>query len=81
MNWHLTSPGYEYDRGEDIAVYFHPASGNTHLLSNTAAAVLRALATTDLSSEQLAMDMGFEAPDLADDILFELEKINLVELL
>lgn len=87
MAWRLTSPGREYNRDEGLAIYFHPASGNTHLISDLAASVLRVMAAGPLSNEDLvachAEALGeldiTERVRLIDDVLRELTIINLVE--
>ena len=87
MTWRLTSPGREYNRDEGVAIYFHPASGNTHLVSDLAASVLRVMAAGPLSNEDLVAfhaealaEVGAtERPGLIDEILRDLAIIDLVE--
>jgi len=76
MEWRLTSPMREYDRDEGMVVFFHPATGNTHLLTDSAAALLRLLASKPLSEADL-IDR-FESESLAP-MLEELEKLSRVE--
>lgn len=76
MDWRLTSPMREYDRQEGMVVFFHPATGNTHLLTDSAAALLRVLASKPTSEAEL-IDR-FETENLAP-MLEELESFSLVE--
>jgi len=66
----------EYDRHEGMVVFFHPATGNTHLLTDSAAALLRLLASKPLSEAEL-IDR-FESENLTP-MLEELERFSLVE--
>jgi hypothetical protein len=66
----------EYDRHEGAVVYYHPASGNTHLLTDAAAAILRLLAEKPLSEDELINRIGGENPII---MLEELESFSLVE--
>lgn len=77
MEWQLTSPGKEYNRNEGVAVYYHFATGNTHLLSDLAISVLRDLSTVSRSSEFFE---GHYGEKVTDTTLHELRKIHLVEL-
>ena len=88
MDWRLTSPGLAYNRDEGAAVYFHPASGDTHLVSSLAASLLALLASGVHTEEELecclggAEDFGPESPDRAriiDDTLQQLYTIHLIE--
>lgn len=76
MEWQLTSPGKEYNRNEGVAVYYHCATGNTHLLSALAISVVRDLSSGSRSSEYFEDHYGDQA---ADTTLHELRKIHLVE--
>jgi hypothetical protein len=76
MEWHLTSPGKEYNRNEGIAVYYHCATGNTHLLSDLAISLVRDLSAGPRSSEYFEEHYGEPA---ADTTLHELRKIDVVE--
>lgn len=44
MKWQIDSAGRFYECGEETAIYFDPASGNTHLISDFAAYLARQLA-------------------------------------
>jgi PqqD family protein of HPr-rel-A system len=87
MQWRLTSPGLEYNRDEGAVIYFHPASGDTHLISELAASVLFRLATTPCSEEALVAHHADALVDFDDqekaqliaDVLQELEQIDLIE--
>lgn len=41
MKWRSGSSGHTYDCGEDVVVYFDSASGDTHLISEFAAFIMR----------------------------------------
>ena len=77
-----------YDREEPVVVYFHPASGDTHLVSDFAGDVLRQLAVSDLSIEDLVAyyqetltESSSEADrtTLIQDTLHQLVAVDLVE--
>lgn len=65
MAWRVTSPGQFYDAGESTVVYFDPASGDTHLLSDFAAHLLGLLAQRPMGLEQLLgrIEGDVENPD------------------
>ncbi len=84
MAWRLTSSGREYNCGEGLVVYFHPASGNTHMLNEFAAGVLRELmagpSTASLLAQCKDLDVdGTLTAAQVDNVLQELEEIYLVE--
>jgi PqqD family protein of HPr-rel-A system len=87
MDWHLTSPGKLYDRNESLLVYFHFASGNTHLISEFAGELLAFLRETPCSSERVCdrfegrfTDIdAFDRAQVIDDNLQALEAIDLIE--
>ena len=55
MKWQLRTIGKFYECGEDAIVYFDPASGDTHLISDFAAHLLQQLAhaSAPLNIEQI----------------------------
>ncbi|MCB1679196.1 MAG: HPr-rel-A system PqqD family peptide chaperone [Halioglobus sp.] len=53
MQWYAGTPGEFYDCDEATVVYFHPPSGNTHLITAFAAYLLRELARRPMTLEQL----------------------------
>ena len=87
MQWRLTSSGMAYDRDEGAVVYYHPASGDTHLLSSAAFSLIQSLAAGPLSEAalqaRLADHIGHLEPrdgeQMVDDILHELHLIHVVE--
>lgn len=87
MLWCLTSPGKFYDRGEGVVVYFHPASGDTHLFTDFAVDLLRKLAAgpADLAilSEPYFDPAGEvsieEYRDAIEAVLEQLAQLDLVE--
>jgi len=63
--------GEFYNCNEDTTVYFDPASGDTHLLSNFAAYLLRQLAVQPMDIEQLITRI---APDIDPQDIPELSR-------
>lgn len=53
MKWRACSFGKFYDRGEGAVVYFDSASGNTVLITNFAAEILRTLTRSSLSTDAI----------------------------
>ena len=53
MTWQIVSPGKFYNCGENTVIYFHPESGNTHLLSAFAGHLLQHLAPQPQDIDQL----------------------------
>ena len=88
MIWHVSPLGEFYTCSEDASVYFNPASGNTHLLSNFAAHLLVQLAQEPMDMEQLidrvASDIDpAELPELRNalpEMLAELAALDVIEL-
>lgn len=60
MHWHIESPGQFYRDDTDSAVYFNPASGDTHLLGQLAVYVLDQLREQPLELEGLAEKLSHE---------------------
>ena len=53
MKWRIESIGRFYDANESTVVYFDSQSGDTHLLSDFAAYVMRHLIEQPLTTEEL----------------------------
>jgi PqqD family protein of HPr-rel-A system len=53
MQWRIDAMGKFYDAHEDSVVYFDSHSGDTHLISNFAAHVMRQLGHERLTTEEL----------------------------
>ena len=89
MIWRLSSPGALYDCNENTVVYFDPASGNTHLLSDFAGHIIQSLATKPLSTDQIADGFADHVAaddlqgviDVIPDVLTELRALDIVEAL
>ena len=71
MKWHAGAVGQFYDRGENTVVYFDPASGDTHLISDFAAYLVRSLATTCRSLD-IAEIIELASGDIEPEDLVEL---------
>ena len=88
MTWHLETIGHFYTCGEDMAVYFDPASGDTHLVSNFAAHLIQRIAGQEcpLTNQQIIelVSADIEPADLAElsgavpGILSELAALDIV---
>ena len=87
MQWYASTPGAFYDCDEATVVYFHPPSGNTHLVSDFAAYLIRQLALEPMTVEQIA---GQLAPIVAPhdhqgvanalpDLLDDLARLDIIE--
>jgi PqqD family protein of HPr-rel-A system len=53
MKWHIPSMGRVYDPGEETAIYFDAASGNTHLISDFAAYLIELIGEDSISTEDI----------------------------
>jgi len=69
MKWQIDSVGQFYDPGEDMAVYFDPASGDTHLISHFAAYLIRQFSDQPMGIEALIKQIS---PDIDPSDLIEL---------
>ena len=88
MSWKIDSVGLFYSCGEGMEVYFDPASGDTHLVSEFAAYLIRQIAGKNrpLDSEELIslIATDIEPADLPEliqaipDILAELTSLDIV---
>jgi PqqD family protein of HPr-rel-A system len=54
MHWRMTATGKFYDAGEHTVVYFDTASGDTHLISDFAAFLLRSLVEQSLTTSEVS---------------------------
>jgi hypothetical protein len=88
MKWHIDSIGNFYDCGENTVIYFDPASGDTHLISDFAACLMRHIGEANRSLEtgeiiQLVTD-DIEPEDLLElsnaipGILNELTDLDII---
>lgn len=66
MRWYVDSPGEFYTCGESTVIYFHPPSGNTHLLSEFAGHLLQLLISQPMGLDQLAK--GSTSSTSADEL-------------
>jgi PqqD family protein of HPr-rel-A system len=53
MAWRVQAAGRFYDAGESSVIYFDPHSGDTHLLSDFAAHLIREIAEAPMSTPEL----------------------------
>lgn len=87
MLWHACSEGLVFDRDEGVAVFFDPASGNTHLIDDFALKILRILSVSPLSPEAIKKECIDQMTDLddseqgqlIDNMLHELHSLDLIE--
>ena len=83
MTWRAQTTGRFYDPGEGQVVYFDLASGDTHLLSDVAAHLLRLLQPKPLSLEELATHFDEGSPEETASalhvVLDELVALNILE--
>lgn len=71
MKWQTGSNGLFYDCGESTVIYFDPASGDTHLISDFAAYVIQQLAGAHGSLDQEEI-IGLIMDDIEPEGLAEL---------
>lgn len=69
MNWRIESMGRFYDAGEGMVVYFDPATGDTHLLSDFAAHIINQFDQEPIATEELVAKV---APDVDHSDIREL---------
>lgn len=86
MSWYVHSTGQIFDANEGPVVFFHPESGDTHLLGEFAACVLQQLAagpmTTGELVEHLAPLMEADSRDaLSDSVGIVLEELVALDIL
>jgi hypothetical protein len=73
MKWHIPSMGRVYDPGEETAIYFDAASGNTHLISDFAAYLIELIGEDSISTEDIVRNAAVSS---ALQFLAELEIIQ-----
>ena len=88
MKWQCGAIGHVYACGEDMTVYFDPASGDTHLVSDFAAYLIRRIAghgcPLDYQEILELITADIEPADLAEltaavpNILSELAALDIV---
>ena len=88
MSWNIDCPGLLYTCDEGMAVYFDPASGDTHLVSEFAAYLIQRIAEAKrpVDSEELIsmITADIEPEDLPEltqavpGILAELTSLDIV---
>jgi hypothetical protein len=87
MKWRAASEGQIYQCNEDSVVYFDPASGNTHLLSDFAGYLIEKLAGEAMDLEQIINQItpGIDSEYLPDidksipQLLSELVALDVIE--
>ena len=87
MKWQIETPGLFYDNNEEFAVYFDSKTGNTHLVSELAAHLIRQFADRPLDLddiiEKLSLNLSSEdlpeLPKVIPNILNELFALDIVE--
>ena len=87
MRWRNNSVGRYYESNESTVVYFDSRSGDTHLLSDFAAHVMRQFGDQLLTIEDLVdqMSPSLESADISDlkdaipDILEELVALDILQ--
>ncbi|MCR9105116.1 MAG: HPr-rel-A system PqqD family peptide chaperone [Gammaproteobacteria bacterium] len=65
MRWRVSTAGKFYDENEGSVVYFDPASGDTHLLTDFAAQIVRELSGAAKTSRELEDSLA-DMTDTAD---------------
>lgn len=88
MKWQIDSIGKFYDRHESMVVYFNPASGDTHLISEFAACLIQRIADQKrpLDNEEITALITADIepgglPELTQvipDILSELTALDII---
>jgi len=85
MTWHLTSAGRFFDTAEPTVVYFDPASGDTHLVSDFAAHLLRQLGDCPMTSADLVQQLvaagGEDASVLAVAVSAALQELQALDII
>ena len=90
MKWQICSLGQFYDCSEEMVVYFDSASGDTHLINDFAAYLIKQIANLNrpVCNEELItlITADIEPADLSEltlaipDILSELAALDIVAL-
>ena len=87
MKWRIDSMGRFFDAGEGMVVYFDPASGDTHLVSDFAAYLIQQFADQPMDIEELInrispdIDSGdlLEMTEATPDVLAELVTLDVLK--
>ena len=87
MKWQLDCMGRFYDPGEGMVVYFDPASGDTHLISDFAAYLVRQFTDQPMDMgtliEKISPDIDpgdlFELTQATPDVLAELVTLDILQ--
>ena len=87
MKWRIESMGRFFDAGEGMVVYFDPASGDTHLVSDFAAYLIQQFADQPMDIEELInrispdIDSGdlLEMTEATPDVLAELVTLDVLK--
>jgi PqqD family protein of HPr-rel-A system len=87
MKWRIDSMGRFYDPDEDTVVYFDAHSGDTHLLSDFAAYVMRQIDEQPLTTEELVSKLSpaiessniLELTDAVSSVLEELLALDILK--
>ncbi len=85
MRWQVSTVGKFYDESEGTVVYFDPQSGDTHLLTDFAAQIVRELSESAKTTAELEKRLATMADDadfqtLRDGIasvIVELEQLDI----
>ncbi|MEM9253853.1 MAG: HPr-rel-A system PqqD family peptide chaperone [Pseudomonadota bacterium] len=86
MPWQLATPGEFYDPGETAVIYFDPDSGDTHLISDFAAHILRSMGSDPVELEALVMAVATDVDvedttDLARGVTAVLKELQALSLI
>ena len=69
MKWHVVSPGLFYDCNESMVIYFDAASGDTHLITDFSAYLIKLIGDKGhpLSDEEIIdiITADYESTDLS----------------
>ena len=87
MKWRIDSMGRFFDAGEGMVVYFDPASGDTHLVSDFAAYLIQQFTDQPMDIEELInrispdIDSGdlLEMTEATPDVLAELVTLDVLK--
>ena len=63
MRWQVSTAGKFYDENEGTVVYFDPQSGDTHLLTDFAAQIVRELSESPKTTAELEQQLATMADD------------------
>jgi len=84
MLWHIQSSGHFYDPGEETVIYYDPASGDTHLLTDLAAFVVENIQAAPISEgdllERLRPHLEGEASDVQALLTGVLQDLQILDI-